>query len=202
MNEYPLIIDGKPHTAYALFFRTHGSVLPEELIKELGLTNYRKESAVIGFQKHIVAIDDGSWIHLCADYSYDYWYDPEVLLSTRIIATRYDTLILTFPDTDDSYEIEYWKDGVLNRRVFFEDTSVWKKTLNLRAKNLGEKLPAESHIKNGEDPVEGLWLVAESLGISTNYESSKIDLFVDKSPLERKNFSIAEARHGRGIIQE
>ncbi|MEM9347459.1 MAG: hypothetical protein AAGB26_12655 [Planctomycetota bacterium] len=200
MNNHPYIHNGKLHTAYALFFRTFGKEAPEQILEELGLTQYHHLSSDNRSGKCITAADDGEWLHICDDYSYDYWYDPEVLLATRRVANRYDTLMLTFPDIDNFYEIEYWQGGTIRRRIHKEDAPFGIGSFGFMFGRIGKKLPGESLIKYRKDPCDGLWKVAESLGISTDYETMELQIFVDNSPHKANHYSIIQARHGRGII--
>ena len=177
-DNHPCTINGHIHTGFAAFYQTAGEVTPGQLIHELELARYQPEETS-RLYKYLTIADDGRWIHLCDSYGYYLYHDKQLTPKLRKLAKRFDTLIICFPDADNSFDIEYWQGGLVKRKISFDDNWGEKKPpYNL----VGEPFPAEAMIKYGEDPDSMLWEVARSIGIQTDYEELEFHTYVDHSP--------------------
>ena len=170
------VYDGVLHSPYFVFIRdwNYGE---SEMLSRLGISQDYKESSKLNWRDHYFCmLQRDSWTVIADSWYYDLWHSLEFLDSIRKIARDHELLLLMVGDSDNSFEIEYHKEGVLKRQFIFDQVE----TAGTQLCDYGEPFEAESKIHLGGDPLKVLFSLPDELNIPWKVSGSEEFRFFTK----------------------
>ncbi|MDU9047261.1 MAG: hypothetical protein Q3M30_00310 [Candidatus Electrothrix sp. Rat3] len=180
----PLIIDDRLHAPYFTFIKEEGKLSVTKLLQTLEIEGYKSTEYVEDFNHYFFIVRDGKWTHIIDDWYYTLWHSKPFLSNIRKLASNYEIFSFMIGDSDNSFEIEYHRGGQMMRHFIFDQSPFGNGEVK---EDLGKKFEIESKIKIGDDPLNHLWSIADSLGINSNHKQDEIDIFT--KPYKRHDAS-------------
>lgn len=167
------IYDGIPHSPYLIFIKGL-DLSDEEILYQLGLSGYSKLEARIPWSDHLAISRDEEWTHLADSYAYSHWLSNDFRTKIQKMASSFDVFTFSVGDADYSYDFEYWASGERIRKVVWDDP---KYDGGFLKEQHGIPLEGEGPVSANKDPLKGLWQLAQSLGIQTDYTQLDTELY-------------------------
>lgn len=147
----------------------------DDVLNGLGLAGYVAiDSIEQGGRRrydYIAIGRDSRWKHLADNFGYTHWHSKPFRDAVSRLGTGREVFTFSVGDIDVSFDLHYYREGALVRRLIWEAHHDSGSRLQ---EQCGSALEGEDKIARGNDPTDGLWQVASALGIERDY--TKIDL--------------------------
>lgn len=167
------VYGGRPWCPHLVFIRNI-ALSDQDVLAMLNLKNYTSVPSTEGDLKYLGIARDAQWTHLADNWYYSHWYSEQFRSAVRAIATRFDVFSFSMGDSDNSFDLFYYRSGKLVRRMVWDDPHY---TGGHLSEEIGEPLPMEDKINRGGDPCPGLWSVASALNVETDYTRLSFTLY-------------------------
>lgn len=167
------VYGGKPWSPHFVFIRNI-NLSDRDVLALLNLRNYVSVPSIEEWNKYLGISRDTQWTHLADNWFYSHWHSEQFRSAVSVIATRFDVFSFAMGDSDNSFDLFYYRNGVLVRRVIWDDPHYTGGHLR---EEMGAPLPMEDEINRGGDPCAGLWKVASALNVETDYTQLSFSLY-------------------------
>ena len=144
----PFLKWGFLHTPFMIYVRSYNTLSDEDFMSLFGLRDYQKISPPLPFiGRHVVFANDTEWTHIADDYRYTLYHSPQTVEAIEELSKSYDVFSCSTGDIDESFELEYYQNKNLVRKLVFKHDVV--KNTQIVSVDTGTKLPGEPAALDG-----------------------------------------------------
>ena len=162
-----MYLDGNTFfSPFYMFIKDNHQLEDEELLEQLGLTNYQLLQDATESRKCLYITEDNNWKHLMDDWSYTLWHNKDIRNRLRELSQRFDVFYCSIGDYDESFDFVYCQQGMEKRKYVVEDPFYNGGEVT---ENIGQALKAEEIALEEEEAVDKVLCLAVSLGVNIHH---------------------------------
>lgn len=171
------IYSGHPWSPYLVFVKST-AISDDAILNALDLGAYVKIPAFDRRLSYLAIGRDENWTHLADNFHYSHWFSNDFKNAVSKLGEIFELFSFSVGDIDLSFDLKYYCAGNLRRRFEWEDP--YNSGGRLK-EQFGAPLDQEDAIIiPGKDPLDGLWRVAEALGIESDYTRLDLQLYAPR----------------------
>lgn len=145
-----------------------------EILEALGLSAYVRIHGVDRRYDYLAIGRDARWTHIADNFGYTHWHSRAFRVAVSELSAKHNVFSFSVGDSDMSFHLELSRGGQIVRRFVWDDPDCSGGRLR---EQFGPPLDCEGTIHCGKDASDGLWRVASSLGIESDYTKISLRLY-------------------------
>lgn len=178
-----LVIHETLHAPYFIFVRCGRSLKDADLLRRFGLSKYVRGRFAPQTGLYSVLANDGAWTMLADNWHYMLWRRESKRKAIELLATDFDVFTCSVGDSNQSFDFDYYRDGMLVRRYVVTDPDYSGGSVT---QDIGARLTDEADIlANNNDQLAKVLSLAKSIGIKTDYAEDELRVYVAPEVVRR-----------------
>ena len=174
---YTKMIDkytGSFHSPFFIFIKGLNHLSDEQILEFLEFDNCKIRNIEDDIKQSLFITRDKEWVHIMDNWWYNLWHSDSFRKKIDKLGEKYDLFYCSMGDCDYSFDVTYYKNGLLRRKYIVDDPDFKGGEL---IENIGKPLPFEEENLKNIGQGSKIISIAKSIGIETNHKLEEISCY-------------------------